>query len=374
MKILLLNWIDPANPLAGGAEVHLRNIFGRMVQNGHSVTLVSSGWQGCQTRDNIDGIEIHRLGTRYTLSLLLPRYYNEVLRNQGFDIVVEDLNKVPFFSPLWSKQPVALLVHHLFGLSAYRAANFAVATLSCLLEIPIPMIFRHIPTIAVSHSTSEDLVRRGMSQNQITIIPNGIDCENFTPISFSDKFTEPTMLYLGRLKAYKRIDIVLRSIAKLKEKGVSCQLLVAGNGDYQDQLEKLSISLGIKSRVEFLGFVSESRKLELLRKSWLNIFTSTKEGWGITNMEAAACGTPTIASDSPGLRDSVIHGSTGFLIDHGNADALASRIIELINDVDLRIDMGKKCRAYAEQFSWDRSAIRIENTLHHQVVESKYNS
>ena len=102
-----------------------------------------------------------------------------------------------------------------------------------------------------------------------------------------------------------------------------------------------------------------------------DIFTSTKEGWGITNIEAAACGTPTIASDSPGLRDSVINGSTGFLIDHGNTDALASRIIDLIDDLDLRIDMGKKCRAYAEQFSWDRSAIKTEESLHHRLVESK---
>ncbi len=374
MKILLLNWIDPVNPQAGGAEIHLKNVFGRIVENGHHVTLVSSGWPGCQSRGSIDGIEIHRLGTRHTLSMLTPVYYRQELSHQGFDLVVEDLNKVPFFSPLWAREPVTLLVHHLFGFSAFGGASFPVAALSCLLEIPIPLIFRHIPTITVSRSTSEDLKRRGMSSDQITVIPNGIDCEEFTPVPISDRFPEPTVLYLGRLKAYKRVDIILRAIARLKDSGVACRLLIAGDGDYQGRLNELSKTLGIGSNIEFLGFVPESKKLELLRKSWINVLTSSKEGWGITNLEAAACGTPTIASDSPGLRDSVLHESTGFLVDHGNHEALADRMIELFDDVDLRIKMGLKSRAFAKQFSWDKSAMAVEELLRQRVVHSQVNS
>jgi len=374
MKILLLNWIDHENPQAGGAEVHLKNIFGRLVESGHSVTLVSSGWRGCKNRTNIDGIEIHRVGTKYTFSMLLPRYYKRELSHRGFDLVVEDLNKVPSFSPLWSGLPVILLVHHLLGSSAFLAASFPVAAISYLLEIPIPTVFRGIPTIAVSRSTSEDLVKRGLKKSQITVIPNGIDYSEFTPISFSDRYAQPTLLYLGRLKVYKRIDLILQALKKLNQIGINCRLLIAGDGDCRHRLGAQAKKLGVDSNVEFLGFVSEEKKLEILRKSWIHVITSSKEGWGITNLEAAACGTPTVASDSPGLRDSVIHERTGLLVPHGDTEALAMSIHDLLKDIQMRLKMGQECRAFAEQFSWNRSATQIENLLHEWVVHSRVNS
>ena len=374
MKILLLNWIDHQNPQAGGAEIHLQNVFGRLVKKGHSVTLVTSGWPGCKSRAMVDGIEIHRVGSRYTLSALLPIYYRKNLRHDEFDLVLEDLNKVPFFSPLWTNLPVALLVHHLFGTSAYGGASFPVATLSCLLEVPIPLVYRGVPTIAVSESTADDLTRRGMRRGQISVIPNGIEFETFTPGPRSDRYTKPTLLYLGRLKAYKKVEFILEAIALLSSKGVDCRLLVAGDGDYRGHLERLSEDLGINSRVTFLGYVTETKKIELLRKAWLHILTSSKEGWGITNLEAAACETPTVASDSPGLRDSVVHGRTGFLVPHGNIEALADRINELLKNNELRENMGKNSRKFAEGFSWEESAVQIERVLEDWVVHSQNNS
>ena len=374
MKILLLNWIDHQNPQAGGAEIHLQNVFGRLVKKGHSVTLVTSGWPGCESRARVDGIEIHRVGSRYTLSALLPIYYRNNLRHNEFDLVLEDLNKVPFFSPLWTNLPVTLLVHHLFGTSAYGGASFPVATLSCLLEVPIPLVYRGVPTIAVSESTADDLTRRGMKRGQISVIPNGIEFETFTPGPHSDRYTKPTLLYLGRLKAYKKVEFILEAIALLSSKGVDCRLLVAGDGDYRGHLERLSKDLGINSRVTFLGYVTETKKIELLRKAWLHILTSSKEGWGITNLEAAACETPTVASDSPGLRDSVVHGRTGFLVPHGNIEALADRISELLENNELRQNMGKNSRKFAESFSWEESTVQIERFLEDWVVRSQNNS
>ena len=231
-----------------------------------------------------------------------------------------------------------------------------------------------MPTIAVSRSTSEDLIKRGMSSDQITVIPNGIDYQEFTPSPISDRFTEPTLLYLGRLKAYKRVDIILRAIARLKNSGVTCRLLIAGDGDYRHRLNTLSKTLGIESNVQFLGFVAEAEKLKLLRKSWIHVLTSSKEGWGITNLEAAACGTPTIASDSPGLRDSVLHEKTGFLVPHGNHEAVANRMVQLFDDITLRIKMGQTSRAFAEQFSWEKSAIAVEELLQQQVDHFRVSS
>ena len=371
MKILVLNWLDPENPQAGGAEVHLHEIFRRLVAWGHSVTILCSAWPGSGRRTALDGIEVHRVGGRYTLSLVAPVYFRRRLRTERFDVVVEDLNKVPFFSPFWGVgAPVALIVHHLFGTAAFQEASLPVAAATWLLELPVARVFRSVPTVAVSESTAEDLTRRGMPRSGIEIIPNGVDLEVLSPPASGERFAEPTLLYLGRLKRYKRVDLLLRAVAALVGRGTSCRLLVAGRGDDRPRLEALRASLGLERHVEFLGYVSEVEKGELLQKSWINLLTSVKEGWGIANLEAAACGTPTIASDVPGLRDSVVDGQTGFLVPHGNVEILSRRIEELLGDEETRARLGIGARRFAERFGWDASARAMEKFLQERVVEA----
>ena len=372
MKILVLNWLDWENPQAGGAEVHLHEIFRRLTAWGHSVTLLCSGWPGCARRVVLDGIDVHRVGGRYTLSLAAPTYYRRRLRTERFDVVVEDLNKVPFFAPLWGVgAPVALIVHHLFGSAAFKEAPLPVAAATWLLELPVPLVFRSTPTVAVSNSTAEDLSRRGIPRSRIEVIPNGVDLDVFTPVAQGQHFSEPTLLYVGRLKRYKRIDLLIRAVASLVRRGTPCRLLVAGRGDDRPRLDALRESLGVADQVEFLGFVTEAEKGQLLQKSWINTMTSVKEGWGIVNLEAAACGTPTIASDVPGLRDSVVDGQTGFLVPHGDVEALSRRIEELLGDEDQRARLGRGAREFAEGFSWDASARGMERFLRERVVKER---
>ncbi len=363
LKILVINWQDRENPQAGGAEVHLHETFSRIAGAGHEVTLLVSGWPGAPRRTELDGMEVHRTGGRYTFSLACPAYYRRHFKDRGFDVVVEDLNKVPVFAPLWSGLPVVLLVHHLFGRTAFKEASLPVALGTWLLERPVPRIFARTPTIAVSDSTRADLIARGMSGEGISVIPNGIELAEFTPGPWEDRTPEPTLLYLGRLKRYKGVDLILRAVARLAEMNVACRLRVAGTGDYRNDLEALASDLGLGDRVEFLGFVSPEEKLKLLRESWIHVLASPKEGWGIANIEAAGCGTPTVASDSPGLRDSVQDGVTGFLVPHGDLDALVSTVLRLIRDEELRKELGASAVAFAQGFSWDSAATRVLTVL-----------
>ena len=364
MKILVLNWLDRENPQSGGAEVHLHEIFRRLVEWGHSVTLLCSAWPGCERRATLDGIDVHRVGGRYTLSLAAPVYFRRRLRTEGFDVVVEDLNKVPFFSPLWGVgASVALIVHHLFGATAFQEASFPVAAATWLLERPVPRVFRSVPTVAVSDSTVEDLVRRGLPRSRIEIIHNGVDLEVLSPLPPEERFPEATLLFLGRLKRYKRVDLLLEAVAALVRRGISCRLLVAGRGDDQPRLEALRKSLNISEHVDFLGFISDAEKRDLLQKGWIHLLTSANEGWGISNLEAAACGTPTIASDVPGLRDSVVDGQTGFLVPHGDVETLSRRIEDLLGDDEKRKRLGVGARSFAEGFGWDASARAMEAFL-----------
>ncbi len=127
MRILVLNWQDITNPQAGGAELHLQEIFSRIVGRGHSVDLLCSSWVDAAQRANLDGIEVHRAGTRHTYPFVARRYYNEHLAGNNYDVVVEDLNKVPLYTPMWGVGKLVALVHHLFGSTAFREASAPLA-------------------------------------------------------------------------------------------------------------------------------------------------------------------------------------------------------------------------------------------------------
>jgi glycosyltransferase involved in cell wall biosynthesis len=285
-----------------------------------------------------------------------------------FDVVVEDLNKVPVFMPFWTRTPVVLLVHHLFGTTAFREASFPVAAGTWLLERPIPRVFHELPAVAVSESTLADLRDRGLSAQEIAVVPNGVDLQRLTPGGESGRFSEPTILYLGRLKRYKRVDLVLKAAARMKRAGTPFRLLIAGRGDHLKKLRGMGSRLGLGDSVEFLGYVPEEEKICLLQRSWVHVLTSSKEGWGISILEAAACGTPTVASHSPGLRDAVLDRQTGLLVPHGDVGALSKALALLLNDAPARKAMSRAAREFSEGFTWDASARTMEAFLLDRVA------
>jgi glycosyltransferase involved in cell wall biosynthesis len=361
LKILVANWQDRLNPQAGGAEIHLHETFGRLAQRGHQIHLLVSGWDDAPKRAELDGMDVHRVGGRYTFSLHAARYYKQHLRNLGCDLFVEDLNKVPLFAPFWARERMALIVHHLFGTTAFQEASIPLATATWILEQPLPQVYRRIPTVAVSRSTANDLTKRGFSPQNIEIIPNGVDLSFYSQDLKFTKSQTPLVLYLGRLKKYKRVDLVIRGFAEAAIP--NARLVIAGQGDARPALEQLADELDLGASVVFAGFVTDEQKRDLFRQAWMHVLTSSKEGWGITNIEAAACGTPTIASDAPGLRDSVEHGITGFLVPHGDIGAIATRMREIINNDELRARLNAQAIAFAQPFAWDKSADRMESFL-----------
>jgi glycosyltransferase involved in cell wall biosynthesis len=370
VRLLVVNWQDRLNPQAGGAEIHIHETFGRLAARGHEVALLASGLTGAAPRDRLDGMDVYRVGSRHTFSALAPGHYRRALARERFDLVVEALNKVPVFTPLWAGAPVALLVHHLFGRTAFREASFPVAAATWLLERPIPRVYRGVPTEAISRSTADDLVARGLRQEEIRVIHPGVDLSFFTPDPVVPRAAEPTFLYLGRLRRYKGIHFVLRAVAALRERGVAAKLLIGGKGEYEPELRREAVQLRLGDRVDFLGYVSEERKRELFRTVWANVFPSPKEGWGITNLEAAGCCTPTVASDSPGLRESVLHDRTGLLVPHGEVDALAGALGRLAASPGEVERLGKGAHAFAQRFTWERTADETEAHLHEVVASA----
>ena len=360
MRILVVNWQDRENPQAGGAEIHLHEIFGRLAAQGHEVSLLCGGWPGCPPRAVLDGIEVTRVGTRNTFRLLARGGYREHFAQRPVDVLVEDINKMPLHTPRWGNVPVVAVVPHLFGSTVFEELPFPVAAAVWLAERPIPWVYRKVPFEAISESTADDLVARGIDRSRIEVIYCGIDSKRFTPDA-SARAPSPVFAYLGRLKRYKAVDLVLRGFARANIPGATLE--VAGAGDYRPELERLAISLDLGDRVKFLGRISEADKLRLLRRAWALVFTSPKEGWGITNLEAAACGTAVIASDSPGIRESVLHGETGYLVRHGDVDGISSAMQRLASNRSLAEQLGAKGREFALTFTWERAASETARHL-----------
>jgi len=360
MKILVLNWQDHLNPQAGGAEIHLREIFRRVVEAGHRVDLLCSGFAGAPRHVVLDGIGVHRVGTRHSFPFVVHRYYREQLAGENYDILIEDLNKVPLYTPLWGISRLVALVHHLFGATAFREVPAPLAAGVWLSEKPLGVAYRGVPFEAVSESTADDLVSRGIPRSQIRVIYNGVDTAALRPDP-GERSATPLFVYLGRLKRYKRVDFVIRAFAKLGVPDATLQ--IAGTGDHRAQLERLVRSLDLAARVKFLGFIPEEEKVHLLRRAWASVLASPKEGWGISNLESAACGTPVIAADSPGIRESVLDGKTGFLVPATDPGAMTAAMRRLAASKSLVPEMGHSGRVFAEQFSWDKSAAQTVEHL-----------
>lgn len=362
MNLLVVNWLDRENPHAGGAEVHLFEIFTRLVERGHRVRLVCSGWAGAARRAMVQGIEVARIGSRNGFALLGRGAVRRALREETPDILIEDINKLPLFTSGMTDRPLYVIVPHLFGETIFREASLPVATLVWAAERPIPRCYRRATFQAISESTRDDLIERGVAPGRIRVIHPGVDSTGFTP-GAGGRTSPPSFLYLGRLRRYKGVDVAIHALARARQARPDLILNIAGTGEDLARLRRLTRSLDQESAVRFLGFVSEERKLALLRETWANLLPSPKEGWGITVVEAAACGTPSLVSDSPGLRDSCRHGETGYLVPHGDATALAARMLELAADPALVERLGHQGRSFAEQLSWDRTARETEAHL-----------
>ena len=363
MNLLALNWNDLKNPYGGGAEVHLEELLRRLVKMGHRVTLFCSGWTGCEPEDEVEGVRIIRRGMRYTFNFVAPFYLRPLVRQERFDVLVENINKVPFYTPWYLNIPTLVLINHLFSTTVFRETNFLLGSYVYLLEQPLVKVYRGRHFNVVSESTREDLLARGVPEGDLSITYSGIDRSTYFPDPSVEKYETPTLLYLGRIRKYKSIQHIIRAMIPVRKRVPGARLMVVGAGNYLGALKDLARDLKLEDAVEFPGFVSREEKVERMRRSHAIVLPSPREGWGLTNTEANAVGTPAVAADAPGLRDSVKHGKSGFLYQYGNIEQLADRLVEILTDTEVRQKLERGALEWADRFNWDDAAKQFSTYL-----------
>jgi len=351
LNVLVFNWRDIRNPEAGGAEVHIHEIMRALVARGHRVTQLASSFPGCEKNAVADGIRILRRGKWYAANFTLPLAYLRELRSEKFDVVVEDINKIPFYTPLYTKAPVLAIVPHLFGTTVFQEASFPFAMYVYSYERLIPAVYRGVRFLAISESTKRDLAARGIRPEMVSVVECGLDHGLYRPLQVPRD--DNLIVYLGRLRKYKCVHFLIRAMKLVRERVPGARLVVVGDGPYRKTLESLAANLGLAGAVEFRGHVSEDEKVRLLSQASVAGNPSPKEGWGLTVVEANACGVPVVASRSPGLVDSVRDGETGILVEHGSVEQLAAKLVEVLVDKGLRARLSAGAIQWAGRFNWE---------------------
>lgn len=352
-RILIFNWRDTRHSFSGGAEVYIHELAKRWVADGHKVTLFCGNDGKAPRYEIMDGVEVFRRGGFYFVYFWGVLYY--LLRFRGkYDIIVDSENGIPFFTPLYAREQIYLLIHHVHQDVFLRSLTPPLSWIASFLEIQLmPFVYQNIQLITVSPSSKKEIMQYGLTSKEPVIVYNGVDLDVLTP---GKKARKPTALYLGRLKYYKSVHIFIRAAQKVLETVPDAQFIIAGDGEEKRKLVELTKKLGIEKNVTFLGKVTESMKTDLYRQAWVFVNPSFMEGWGITSIEANACGTPVVASNVPGLKDSVKHMSSGYLVEFGKVDAFAEKIIELFTDDTQRTRMQESARKWAERYDWAKSA------------------
>jgi len=360
-RVLVLNERDLSHPKAGGAEIHVSEIFRRLVSRGYRVTFAASSFPGCKAREELHGIEIRHLGR-------LPFYYPNAVRvcrretrRGAFDVVVECLNKLPFYSSVYASAPVLALCHHLFGEVAFRQVPWPIAVAVWSAERLMPPLYRKLPFIAISESSRADLIRRGIRPEQIRVSHCGIHQPRVEPVT--ERPRPQRVAFVGRLEAYKHVDVMLEAMALLADRFPEAEILVIGRGARGPELERLARDLGLGDRTRFTGFVSDRERDDLLAGTRVCVFPSEKEGWGLTVIESNRLGAPVVASNVDGLRDSVRDGETGFLVEAGQIEGFADRIATLLADDELATRMSKAALDWSRSFDWERAADDMAEAL-----------
>lgn len=362
MKILVVNWRCPKNPEMGGAEVHMHEIFKRVAAKGHSVTYVAHSFKGAPAKEILDGVEIRRTGNKYIFNHQFKSYYKRKLAKEKFDLIVDDISKIPLGIPEYINKPVVGIIHHFHGTSLYQELPKLLANYIIRSEKMIPKIYRETPIFAVSESTKRELIELGQPESKIDILYNAIDHTLFDNIN-GDKYSTPTISYIGRIKKYKNLEAVIDALPKVIEKIPNIKLKIGGIGDHVPNLQKYVLQKGLNNNVEFLGYLSEEDKAKEMAKSWLFVTMALKEGWGITVIEANAAGTPVIGSNVPGLRDSIKDEITGKLVGLNNSQKLSDLLIELLSDRSKLYNMSAEAKKWASKFTWDASAEHFLNKV-----------
>lgn len=352
-RVHILAWRDLEDPEAGGSEVHAANIAKLWGEAGLEVTMRTSAAQGAAEDAMRDGYRVIRKGGRY--SVFGSGIAAELLGRHGpSEGLLEVWNGVPWFSPLWSRVPRAVMIHHVHHDMWHLVLEKWQAKVGKTVETKIaPLAYRSTNIVTPSWSTRDEVVGiLGMDESRVSVAPPGVDgkfhpgSEALSPV--------PLIVCVGRLMPPKRVDEMIRIANEVRQRHPELQLVIVGHGYERPKLEQVISELDAQDWVRLAGFVSDEDLVSLYRRAWVVSSASMAEGWGMSLTEAAACGTPAVATNITGHRDSVVDNETGLLA--SSSREMVDKLDAVIANREMQVRLAENARKRAAKWTWEACA------------------
>jgi glycosyltransferase involved in cell wall biosynthesis len=351
--IHMLAWRDLDDVEAGGSEIHAHNVASIWGQAGLKITMRTSFAAGRPQRTVRAGYTVIRKAGRY---LVFPRsIVSEVTGRLGpCDGLVEIWNGMPFLSPIWWRGPRAIWLHHVHGPMWQMSLPPNLAKAGSLLEERIaPPFYRRSPVITLSQSSKQEMIEElGFKSERVTVIEPGID-PRFGP--GGDRSPTPLVVAVGRLVPVKDFPRLIRVLHRVHQRVPELELVIVGEGYERDELAAQISDLDAGGWIRLAGRVSDDELISLYRRAWAVASTSIREGWGMTITEAAACGTPAVATRIAGHADGIVEGHSGLLAE--TDDELVGALEAVLTDADLRGRLQRGALDRASTLTWEATAL-----------------
>ena len=367
MKILIFNWRDRKNPKSGGAEQYTEEIAQRLVDKGHEVTLFTTAFAGSLAEENVRGLKIIRKGKQWTVHFWAWRYYKKHFKGK-FDVVIDEINTIPFFTPVYAKEKKVMYINQLAREVWFYEAPFPLSFIGYIFESLYLKIYRKTLVITISDSTKNDLVKLGFDEHNIKIVTVGLDLVPLMKIP-PRKEEIPTLIYFGSIRPMKRVTEISKAFSYIVKEIPNSRLWIVGSGDrsYISKVKTIIRKNNLENKVKFWGSVSKNKKAELLERAHILFCTSVREGWGLVVSEANAMGTPAVVYDVPGLCDSTIDGETGIVCNLNEPKELASNVISLLGDEQKYANMQEQGWQQSKELNWDKTAEEFLQVLENVI-------
>jgi len=366
MNILILNWRDPKNPKSGGAEIVTLEHARAWVKAGHKVTWFTSEFKKSKREEVIEGINVIRRGNILTVFLYAVIFY--LFTKNKFDLVIDEIHGIPFFTPLYVRKPKIAFIHEVAGEIWDHMFLFPINKIGKIAEHFYFKFYKDVKFWTDANSTIEDLVKMGIKKKNCTAISCPISHVSLSVLP--KKEIVPTFIFVSRIVKMKGIEDVLRAFFYILRELRDAQLWIVGDGDkkYVKVLKEMMRTYSINPKVKFFGRVDENKKFELLKRAHILLHASVKEGWGLVVIEAASQATPSVVYNVGGLRDSVKNGKTGIVLKENNCKELAREAVGLFKNKKKYQVLQKNALLWAKSLTWEnaiqKSLALLEDIVH----------
>ncbi|MCM1103043.1 MAG: glycosyltransferase family 4 protein [Clostridium sp.] len=375
--ILSLSWRDIRSEKAGGAEIHTHELL-KVIRENYEVVHIAMRDKGAAKREIIDGISYMRHGNCFGVLSFAVYYY--IRNRKKIAIVFDQCNTFRFFTKFWvSKKKRIFYIHQLTREIWDIQMGGIFGKIGKMVENPMLRLNKKDYTITVSESTKQELIELGFDKNKIVIVPNGLPMQLFEREHFLEKEKEMTFIYCGRYAKYKGIDDTVEAFGEYKKENTNARLWIVGKTDvpYLEQVLipiccKYGLSYGNEEDcdVVFWGFVPEEQKYDLMQRAHVLVCPSVREGWGIIISEAGYLGTPSIVYSSPGLRDAVSYGETGYLCKYNTVNELVHYMREAADNIEKYERLRTRAHRFADTLRWENNRPII-NALIERVTRAQ---